>query len=107
MQLCRAYTDSINKGSIPCIQSAWNYLCENEGQKAVDDAFSLYKATMGKAAITGKRALLSLSELKKKHKEVLTEALALFAKIIVGDTTAAFELKVKEAIGKEYQYIKR
>jgi hypothetical protein len=27
LELCHAYTASINKGSVPCIESAWTYLC--------------------------------------------------------------------------------
>ena len=30
LELCHAYTNSINKGSVPCIESAWTYLCQNE-----------------------------------------------------------------------------
>lgn len=27
LELCLAYTEAINKGSVPCIESAWTYLC--------------------------------------------------------------------------------
>lgn len=27
LELCNAYAISINKGSVPCIESAWTYLC--------------------------------------------------------------------------------
>jgi len=27
LELCHAYTEAINKGSVPCIESAWTYLC--------------------------------------------------------------------------------
>lgn len=30
LELCLAYTEAINKGSVPCIESAWTYLCQNE-----------------------------------------------------------------------------
>jgi hypothetical protein len=30
LELAEAYTASINKGSVPCIESAWSYLCKNE-----------------------------------------------------------------------------
>lgn len=30
LELCQAYTESINKGKVPCIESAWTYLCQNE-----------------------------------------------------------------------------
>jgi hypothetical protein len=27
LELCQSYTQAINKGSVPCIESAWTYLC--------------------------------------------------------------------------------
>ena len=27
LELCVAYTGAINKGSVPCIESAWTYIC--------------------------------------------------------------------------------
>jgi hypothetical protein len=30
LELCEAYTAAINSGSVPCIESAWTYLCKNE-----------------------------------------------------------------------------
>ena len=35
LQLARSYVDAINKGSVPCIESAWNYLCHFETEKNV------------------------------------------------------------------------
>lgn len=30
LELSRAYTESINKGSVPCIESAWTSVCKSE-----------------------------------------------------------------------------
>ena len=30
LELCVAYTDAINTGSVPNIQNAWSYVCQNE-----------------------------------------------------------------------------
>ena len=38
LELCQSYTASINKGSVPSIQSAWTNLCKNENLKAIKDA---------------------------------------------------------------------
>lgn len=35
LELCTAYTDAINKGSVPNIQSAWSYVCQNECQRTI------------------------------------------------------------------------
>jgi hypothetical protein len=37
--LMASYVDSINKGSIPNIESSWAYICKNECLKAVDDSY--------------------------------------------------------------------
>ena len=38
LQLCYSYTESINKGNVPCIDSAWVSLCKMENLKAVQEA---------------------------------------------------------------------
>jgi hypothetical protein len=46
LELADAYTESINSGSVPNIQSAWTYVCHNECQRAIDDSVSYYRAAM-------------------------------------------------------------
>jgi len=46
-ELCLSYTDAINNGSVPCIESAWTYVCKNECQRAEMDAIYYYKNTLG------------------------------------------------------------
>ena len=43
LELCQAYTASINKGSVPSIQSAWTNLCKNENLRGIKDAISMYE----------------------------------------------------------------
>jgi hypothetical protein len=43
LELCIAYTEAINKGSVPCIESAWTYLCQNECQRAMQEAITNYE----------------------------------------------------------------
>jgi hypothetical protein len=35
LELCHAYTESINKGSVPSINSAWSNVCKNENYRSV------------------------------------------------------------------------
>jgi hypothetical protein len=39
LELSRAYVNSINKGSVPNIETAWVYLCKNESIKALESNF--------------------------------------------------------------------
>jgi hypothetical protein len=43
IELCQSYVSAINQGNIPCIESAWTYLCQNECQRAMQDAISQYE----------------------------------------------------------------
>jgi len=35
LELCLAYTEAINTGSVPNIQNAWSYVCQNEHQRLI------------------------------------------------------------------------
>ncbi len=35
VSLCKGYMETINKGSLPNVESAWFYVCRNEGLKAI------------------------------------------------------------------------
>lgn len=49
LELCEAYTRSINTGSVPCIESAWTYVCKNETMRAQSRAIMHYRTEIGKA----------------------------------------------------------
>ena len=34
LEVCKSYIESINKGSLPNIENAWNYVKKNEGFRA-------------------------------------------------------------------------
>jgi hypothetical protein len=46
LELCRAYSKSINEGSVPSINSAWTNLCKNENIRAIGDSIKLYEEKM-------------------------------------------------------------
>ena len=41
--LVKSYVTAINNGAVPAIESAWTYICKNECQKAVAEAFDTYE----------------------------------------------------------------
>lgn len=45
--LMTSYVHAINKGAIPSIESSWAYICKNECQKALDDAYDLFQQQLG------------------------------------------------------------
>ncbi len=40
ISLCKGYLETINKGMLPNVESAWFYVCRNEGLKAIQQATS-------------------------------------------------------------------
>lgn len=38
VSLIKSYTEAINGGMIPSVESAWYYVCRNEGLRALQDA---------------------------------------------------------------------
>ncbi|MCP3686584.1 MAG: hypothetical protein GY861_28430 [bacterium] len=38
LEICKNYQQAINDGNVPNIESAWNYLCKSETQKAFNEA---------------------------------------------------------------------
>jgi hypothetical protein len=38
--LAESYVTAINNGAVPNIETAWSYICKNECQKAIEEAFN-------------------------------------------------------------------
>jgi len=38
VSLVQMYVDQINTGSVPCIESSWNYICRQKAQNQLSDA---------------------------------------------------------------------
>jgi len=46
LEIAESYTAAINKGSVPCIESAWSYLCKNECLRAMQESLIMYSTMM-------------------------------------------------------------
>lgn len=68
LELCEAYTQAINQGNVPCIESAWSYVCKNESLRAQQQSVQLYKAAISKHLSGG--LMPDYAQLKKLHLEV-------------------------------------
>lgn len=64
LELALAYTNAINSGSVPNIQSAWTYVCQNECHRAIEEAVSHYNLKMQPA----------IAEAKRTHKQSVIKA---------------------------------
>ena len=43
LELCISYTEAINTGSVPNIQNAWSYVCQNECQRTIMECIRKYE----------------------------------------------------------------
>lgn len=64
LELALAYTNAINSGSVPNIQSAWTYVCQNECHRAIEEAVGHYNLKMQPA----------IAEAKRTHKQSVIKA---------------------------------
>ena len=62
VNLIKSYLLSINNGSVPNIENAWNYLCKDECMKSVQLALDAYEKTLKEILIP--KIPTTLEELK-------------------------------------------
>jgi hypothetical protein len=86
LELCQAYTEAINKGSVPCIESAWTYLCQNECQRAVQDSILNYeKELKTKVFVNSKQTdCINYDMVKSLHNKLKEESNQYFKDKAVG-----------------------
>eukprot|EP00347_Sterkiella_histriomuscorum_P021939 403332245 len=109
LELCQSYVTAINKGSVPCIESAWTYLCQNECQRAIQEAIQLYeKEINGKVFLNFKKTdCVNYNDVKQIHKKLREESLIYFKDKAVGQNLKEFEGKILDEIAKKYQIVKQ
>lgn len=92
LELCQSYTSAINKGSVPCIESAWTYLCVNENQRAVQESIKYFDISLSNLLNAG---FIDEEKLKLALKTLKQESLNLFKSKAVGNEILDFEAKLK------------
>ena len=103
--LAISYVNSINKGVVPNIESAWSYICKNECQKAQMESYDKYeKEIMEK--FNDNQPMFD-DELKEFYKEAKRYALEDFSKVAVGEIQREFLSNLKERMRNKYLQIKK
>ncbi len=80
--LAQSYVVSINKGSVPNIENAWNYICKSECNKAIDESLSKFEEILKEAAL--QRIPMDEDELKELYDSSKREAMLVFQRKAVG-----------------------
>ena len=102
--LIENYVTAINKGAVPSIESAWNYICKNECGKALQDSQEIYERVL-MTSISLKFPLFE-EELHSLHREAKSNALQHFKSKAVGPEAEKVMDKLKIIILEKYTTLK-
>lgn len=111
LELCIAYTEAINKGSVPNIQSAWSYVCQNECQRTITQCISKYLELMREPHQAAKQTLDGAS-LKSANRSITETCVNTFRKEAMSgqdgeEMMKELELKLRDQLREKYQDMKR
>jgi len=100
LELAHAYTDAINKGSVPNIQNAWVYVCQNECTRAIEEGIRTYSDEMKDVV---RQAQLSLDEglIKTASKQIREKCIVTFKEKALGQDISDFEITLRDGISKK------
>lgn len=102
--LVLSYVDSINKGAVPNIESAWSYICKNECLKAQYDAYDRFERVFQEGYEL--KSPVFDDELKEIYQEAKRAALEEFSKVAVGDVQRQFLVELKDKIKHKFNQIR-
>ncbi|OMJ73597.1 hypothetical protein SteCoe_27672 [Stentor coeruleus] len=102
--LVENYITAMNKGVVPTIENAWNYICKNECTKALQDAQEIYEKITIQTVST--RFPMYEDELLALHKEAKQNALELFKNKAVGPDVPGLIDKLKTILLEKYANLK-
>ncbi len=99
--LAKSYVDSINAGAVPSIESSWSYICKNECQKAMMDAYQVFEKLFYDEF--SERCPMLEVELKQIYKSAKQQAMALFNKTAVGEVKETFQTQLKDQMNQKME----
>lgn len=91
--LAKSYADSINAGAVPSIESSWSYICKNECQKAMMDAYQIFEKLFYDEF--SERCPMLEAELKQIYKQAKDESMKQFNRTAVGEVKETFQAQLK------------
>lgn len=99
----RSYVNAINSGAVPVIENAYNLMCKNECQRALNNSLAKYISLMDRDV--KKQIPMDASELNNHHKETRKIALRSFHESAFGMYSEEYLTELKNQIKeKQLQY---
>ena len=102
--LAASYVESINKGAVPNIESAWQYICKSECGKAVEESIKMFEENL--TEFVDVRIPMDEDELKAQFDEAKKESLQAFTKRAVGGVSEEYVRELKGKMKLIYEQIK-
>jgi exonuclease VII large subunit len=99
--LAKSYVDSINSGAVPSIESSWSYICKNECQKAMMDAYQIFEKRFYDSF--SERCPMLEDELRQIFKSAKVEAMTSFNKIAVGEVKETYHMQLKGQMNQKLE----
>ena len=98
------YVDAINKGAVPNIESAWNYISKNECQKAMEGAYENFNEDLGESFDIN--SPMYEDELFDLYKQAKESAIKSFDQNSVGDVSVEFKEDLKNKFKDRFIQLK-
>jgi len=104
INLAYAYTESINTGSVPSIQNAWNYICQSKCQHALTAALKNYENAAKDMLVN---LPIGVDELDMTHRKLEAESWKLFEKDAIGDGLEEYKKGLEDKILEMYKGLQK
>ena len=102
LELCRSYVHAINKGSVPCIESAWTYVLKYESEKLIKKLVCEYKSFIND--LLPKKSQESLiGILNQLHDEIAPTLVEKFQSTALNDEVKNQEQSLISALEEAYK----
>lgn len=100
LELCRSYLNAINKGNVPCIENAWNYVLKFEAEKLITSLVKEYKECI-ESLLPDDSSESLLGLLSEIHEEITPKILEKFQNNVINESRE-LELELCQKIDWAY-----
>lgn len=102
LELCKSYVNAINKGSVPCIESAWSYVLKHESEKLINHLINEYNQFV-KNLLPKSSDESIIGILNQLHDEITPKLIDKFNESAINDEIRENESKLVTAIEEAYK----
>lgn len=102
--LIESYMTAVNKGAVPNIENAWNYICKNECAKALEEAQEIYNSKIQQ--LLAENFPNSQENIMSMHREARKKSYDFFKAKALGEESQRIYIKLKEIVNEKLEQLK-